>query len=124
MRPVVERYERQPSAQQRTVGALRYLSPRSSPRTRSPTWPAPAAHGTSASRARGCVIVNGASSSRTGVAKGPVTNHAIIPAFSYTEEPLAAVAGRSSINLLALVIPSMALAGFGLSRIRRFPVLA
>ena len=126
VRPVVERYEQQLSAQQRTVGALRYLSPAIVAQDALSDLA-----GTGSARHQHFLALVDAYHRQWRqfftplvLQKARVTNHAIIPAFSYTEESLAAIAGRSSINLLALVIPSMVLAGFGLSRIRRFPVLA
>jgi ABC-2 type transport system permease protein len=125
VRPVVDRYEQQLAAQQRSVGVVRYLSPAIVAQDALSDLA-----GTGVARHQHFLALVDAYHRQWRqfftplvLQKARVTNHAIIPAFSYTEEPLAAVVGRSFINLMAFVIPAIALAGFGLWRIRRFPVL-
>ncbi|WP_435017937.1 ABC transporter permease [Tundrisphaera sp. TA3] len=46
-----------------------------------------------------------------------------LPAFSFREEPLGAVAGRVAIGLAGLVVPALAVGLLGRRRLRRFPIV-
>ncbi len=46
-----------------------------------------------------------------------------IPAFTFREEPLTNVAGRVAVGLVGLLVPSLAVGGFGLWALPRYPIV-
>jgi ABC-2 type transport system permease protein len=124
VRPVVDQYERQLAAQQRSVALLRYLSPAILAQDALSDLA-----GTGAARHRHFVsLVDGYHRQWREffvplvLAKARVTDHAAIPRFTYVEEPFSSVLGRTLRNVAALGVLAAAFALFGLARLRRFPV--
>jgi ABC-2 type transport system permease protein len=125
VRPVVEHYERQLSAQQRAVGVLRYLSPAIVAQDALSDLA-----GTGSARHQYFVALVDAYHRQWRqffvplvLQKARVTNHSSIPTFSYVDEGVDRVVARTSISLVALAAPAALLAGFGLRRLRRFPIV-
>jgi ABC-2 type transport system permease protein len=124
VRPVVEHYEQQLAAQQRTVGVLRYLSPAIVTQDALSDLA-----GTGSARHQHFVSLVDRFHREWRefftpriLQKARVTNHSEIPAFVYVEEPFAHVLVRTSVNLLALAAPALCLAAAGLRRLPRFRI--
>jgi ABC-2 type transport system permease protein len=125
VRPVVDRYEGQLAGQRRIVAAFRLLSP--------------------------AILMQDALNdlSGTGVArhqlflqqvgqfherwrylfvplifrKAQVERYALLPVFSYSDEPTAAVVSRVAGTIGLMLLPAMVLSAFGLRRLQRFPIV-
>ena len=126
VRPVVQRYESQIAAQQRLVDRLRFLSPAilmqnvlndvSGTGTDRHQWflsQVTAYH----AQWREYFV-------RKIFARSKVTDLGEVPAFVFAEEPLAMVAGRIGVNVVALFVIAGGIGGAGWWRLRRYAVVA
>jgi ABC-2 type transport system permease protein len=125
VRPVVDHYDRQLMAQQRSVSWLRYLSPAI---VMQDTLNDLAGTGTARHGHFVALIDQYHQEWRAFflpliVQKARVTAHESIPRFHFKEERSRDVVARASIDLIALSAPALLLGLLGLRRLRRFPVV-
>ncbi|MBM3807799.1 MAG: DUF3526 domain-containing protein [Acidimicrobiia bacterium] len=124
VRPVVQRYERQIAAQQQTLDRLRFFSPAILMQSALND-----VAGSGVDRHRHFISQLDAFHAQWRAhfvplifAKARVTSLDTLPSFTFVEESTAVLWGRVGTGVMALLLPSLALAWFGFRRLRRYPV--
>jgi ABC-2 type transport system permease protein len=125
VRPVLDRYEAQLAGQRRMVARLRVLSPAILMQDALNDL-----SGTGVGRHQHFLQQVGQFHERWRnhfvpliFRKAQVQSYGTLPAFSFVDEPAAAVASRVAASIALMLVPAVVLLTFGIKRLQRFPVV-
>jgi ABC-2 type transport system permease protein len=126
VRPVLDRYTEQLSAQQQIVGRARFLSPAVLMQDilNDIAGTGPARHREFMKQVEGFHARWREHFVRLVFQRARVNDFSDIPRFVFAEEPLATVAARVAVSMLGLLVPAVILIVAGLLYLRRYPVIA